>query len=96
MNQDGRTNYNQQKPVWFNESLIAGELDLRPLVAAGEHPVGQVIAGLTQLEKGKIYKLIAPFLPAPLIDKASNLNFDHWVSKEGEDTFAIYFISEQN
>ena len=96
MNQDENTSYNQQKPAWFNETLIAGELDARAMLAAGEHPVNQAIADLNQLEKGKIYKLTAPFLPAPLIDKASSLDFDHWVSKEGEDTFIIYFFPNHN
>ena len=96
MNQDENATYHKQKPGWYNESLIAGELDARAMLAAGEHPVNQVIADLKQLEKGKIYKLTAPFMPAPLIDKASSLNFDHWVNKEGDDTFVIYFFSNQN
>ena len=96
MNQEDKTNYNQQKPVWFSESLIAAELDARAMVAAGGHPVNQVMADLNNLGKGKIYKFTAPFLPGPLIDKVSVLNFDHWVSKEDEDTFVIYFISKQN
>ena len=96
MNQDENATYHKQKPGWYNESLIAGELDARAMLAAGEHPVNQVIADLKQLEKGKIYKLTAPFMPAPLIDKASSLDFDHWVNKEGDDTFVIYFFSNQN
>lgn len=96
MNHDENATYHKQKPGWYNESLIAGELDARAMLAAGEHPVNQVIADLKQLEKGKIYKLTAPFMPAPLIDKASSLNFDHWVNKEGDDTFVIYFFSNQN
>ncbi|MBV2246461.1 MAG: DUF1858 domain-containing protein [Lentimicrobium sp.] len=94
MNQEENTTYNQHKPDWFNESLIAGQLDARAMLTAGEHPVNQVIADLKQLEKGKIYQLTAPFLPAPLIDKASSLNFDHWVSKGAGDAVVIYFISK--
>ncbi|GAB1402932.1 MAG: DUF1858 domain-containing protein [Lentimicrobiaceae bacterium] len=93
MNQQENASYNQQKPQWFNESLIAGELDARPMLAAGEHPVNQVIADLNQLPKGKIYKLTAPFLPAPLIDKASSLNFDHWISKNAGNEVIIYFTA---
>jgi hypothetical protein len=65
------------------------------MLDTGEHPVNQVIADLKQLESGKIYKLTAPFLPAPLIDKAGSLNFDHWVTNEGDETFIIYFFSNQ-
>ena len=85
--------YNTQQPEWYNESLIAGELDARPMLAAGEYPVNQVIADLKMLETGKIYKLTAPFLPAPLIDKASSLNFKHWVTKSDDGTHIIYFTA---
>jgi len=36
-------------------------------------------------------KVIAPFLPAPLIDKASSLEVQHWVEKEGEENYIVYF-----
>lgn len=85
--------YTTEKPAWFDQSLIAGELDARPMLAVGEHPVNQVMADLKTLESGKIYKLSAPFLPAPLIDKASSLNFKHWVAKEDDGSFIIYFTN---
>ncbi|MBK6964061.1 MAG: DUF1858 domain-containing protein [Bacteroidales bacterium] len=93
-NQKENSMYNTEKPAWFDESLIAAGLDARPMLAAGEHPVNQVIADLKILEQGKIYKLVAPFLPAPLIDKAVSLNFDHWVTKQDDDSFIIYFSSK--
>lgn len=93
-NQTENSMYNTEKPGWFDESLIAAELDAGPMLAAGEHPVNQVIADLKSLEQGKIYKLSAPFLPAPLIDKASSLNFNHWVCKAADNSFAIYFSSK--
>jgi uncharacterized protein (DUF2249 family) len=61
------------------------------MLLAGEHPVNQVISDLNKLNPGEIYKLIAPFLPAPLIDKAGSLNFSHWVKQEGDELFIIYF-----
>lgn len=87
--------YNTEKPGWFDESRIATTLDARPMLAAGEHPVNQVIADLKMLELGKIYQLTAPFLPAPLIDKASSLNFDHWITKDPEGVHVIYFSFKQ-
>ena len=86
--------YNTIKPKWFNPDLIAEEFDARDMLAAGEHPVNQVISDLKKLETGKIYKLIAPFLPAPLIDKASSLNFDNWISEEETNIFHVYFIKK--
>ena len=74
------------------EDLVALELDAREMLAAGEQPVNQIIADLKGLEKSKIYKLISPFVPAPAIDKASSLNFQHWIEKIGKEEYNVYFI----
>ncbi len=84
--------YNYSKPDWFSEDLIETEFSAVEMLARGEHPVNQVMADLNDMDKGKIYKLIAPFLPAPLIDKASSLNCQHWIDKKSEGEFYIYFI----
>ena len=88
--------YVTETPAWYSESLIAAELDARPMLAAGEHPVNQVMEDLKVLENGKIYKLTAPFLPAPLIDKASSMNYAHWMKNEDDGSYIIYFIATQN
>ena len=44
---------------------------------------------------GAIYKLSAPFLPAPLIDKGTSLGLDHWLVKEGEESFVVYFYKKK-
>ena len=82
--------YNTKEPGWFSETEIEKEFDTREMLAAGEQPVNQVISDLNHLTAGKIYKLTSPFMPAPLIDKASSLNIDHWVIQEG-DSVVVYF-----
>ena len=52
------------------------------MLAAGEHPVNQVISDLKAMKNQGIYTLISSFIPAPLIDKAKSLQIDHWVVKE--------------
>ncbi|NOY37145.1 MAG: DUF1858 domain-containing protein [Chlorobi bacterium] len=89
---DEESVYNTKKPGWFDESLISREFDIREMLAAGEQPVNQVISDLNELPEGKIYKLIAPFLPAPLIDKASSLGVGHWVDKTQVELFTVYFF----
>ncbi len=84
--------YNYLKPEWFSENLIVTEFSAVEMLARGEHPVNQVMADLNILDQGKIYKLITPFLPAPLIDKAASLSCRHWIDKISEDEFCIYFI----
>lgn len=83
--------YNFEKADWFNEQRIVREFDVRELLSAGEHPVGQVISDLKKLAVGDTYKMTAPFLTAPLIDKASSLGYKHWVNKIDEQQFEIYF-----
>ena len=86
--------YNTVKPAWFREDRISKELDAREMIEAGDQPVNQVIADLNQLPDGSIYKLIAPFLPAPLIDKATSLSLSHWVDHRGAEEYYIYFAKQ--
>jgi hypothetical protein len=83
--------YVTHKPQWFNESKICKELNASAMLAVGEHPVAQVIEDLKGMDVGNIYKLIAPFLPAPLIDKATSLNVQHWIDKKSDEEYLIYF-----
>ncbi|MEA4937668.1 MAG: DUF1858 domain-containing protein [Paludibacter sp.] len=80
------------RPEWFDDAKITQEFDIREMLLAGEQPVNQVISDLNRLNSGEIYQLIAPFLPAPLIEKAGSLNIKHWVKQEKDDLFIIYFL----
>lgn len=86
------TVYNTIKPAWFDEQKVKQVFDVREMLAAGEHPVAQVMADLNILPENTIYKLIAPFLPAPLIDKATSLKAEHWIVKEKNELYFVYFF----
>ncbi len=88
--EEGQYNYN--KPAWFDSEKVFQEFDVREMLANGEHPVAQVMEDLKKLKENGIYKLIAPFLPIPLIDKATGLNFVHWINPQSDELFEIYFI----
>lgn len=83
--------FNTTQPEWFDALKIKSELDVREMLNAGEQPVNQVISELNKLKAEEIYKVIAPFVPAPLIDKALSLKIDHWIKKEDEELFIVYF-----
>ena len=89
------TGYNEEKPEWFENEKVTTKFDAREMLEAGEHPVNQVMSDLRSMKKGEIYELQAPFLPAPLIDKATSISFDHWVVKKGDNEFIIYFSSKE-
>jgi hypothetical protein len=86
-----KVNYNTKQPEWFDDSKVTSELDVREMLNAGEQPVNKVISDLNHLQLDEIYKVIAPFVPAPLIDKSLSLEIDHWVKKEAEELFIVYF-----
>ena len=86
--------YTTEQPDWFSETRVVAELDVRGMLAEGEQPINQVIAELQTLGQGDIYRLVAPFMPAPLVDKASSLGFSHWVTHKDDQEFVIYFCRE--
>ena len=90
---EGATAYCTDRPTWFADAHVVAGLDARPMLAAGEQPVNQVIADLNALGQGDIYRLVAPFMPAPLVDKATSLGVSHWITQEG-DLCVIYFCRE--
>ncbi|MDD3716931.1 MAG: DUF1858 domain-containing protein, partial [Candidatus Marinimicrobia bacterium] len=73
------TSYITAEPEGFDKKKISGELDIHAMLEAGEQPVILVLAELNKLSAGSAYKVSAPFLPAPLIDKAVSLNIRYWV-----------------
>jgi len=86
--------YTTEQPHWYSEARIVAGLDAKGMLAAGEQPVNQVIADLQALERGDIYRLVAPFMPAPLVDKASSLGISHWLTRQDDGGFIIYFCRE--
>ncbi len=79
------------KPKWFDKSRIVKNLDARPILAKGEHPVGTVLEEVEELGSDEIYQLTTPFLPEPLLDKVSKAGFKVWTEQVG-DEFHSYFI----
>ncbi len=86
--------YSTDQPDWFSEARVVAELDAKGMLAAGEQPINQVIADLQALDQGDIYRLVAPFMPAPLVDKASSLGISHWITRQDDGGFTIYFCRE--
>ncbi len=88
----GRIGTEEDKaPPWFNPNHIRRTLDARPMLEQGEHPVGEIMAALSQFQSDEIFHLIVSFYPAPLIEKAASLGFGHYSVQEGPELFHIYF-----
>lgn len=81
----------EELPDWINQLPLYKVLDARLMLEAGEHPVGQVLEDLRKMPNGSRYLLIAPFLPAPLIDKAGSLGAKHYVEQLDHNIFNVHF-----
>jgi hypothetical protein len=83
-----------KRPSWFNPEKIVKQLDARPVIEQGGHPLGDVLTDIRDLNPGDIYELITPFLPAPLIERVVDQGFDAWSKKETEDRIRTYFVKK--
>ncbi len=80
-----------ETPDWVTAGSVKNSLDARPLIEAGEHPMGQVIKALPSLGSGELFQLDTPFLPAPLIDMAREKGYRAWSEEIAEDHFSTWF-----
>ena len=87
---DSKHVYRTARPEWFREERVTGSLDIRTMLEEGEQPLHEVLPAINKLGSGEIFEVVAPFLPAPLIDKSLGLGFSHWVRQEA-DLFHVYF-----
>jgi len=71
------------RPAWVDRVQVVGTLDARQVIAVGEHPLAQVMAAVATLTAGQAYRLITPFVPAPLLDKARAQGLQVWTQEVG-------------
>lgn len=83
--------YNTVEPDWFSRDDISQTIDIRDMLSAGDQPVHEVLSSIKKLEEGAILEIIAPFLPAPLLDKAISMEYQHWIHEVESGEYRIYF-----
>ncbi len=89
---DESIQYKTEQPEWFNEDNIVETIDIREMLNAGEQPVHEVLSAIKKLNEREILKVIAPFIPAPLIDKSLSMDYKHWLNQKAEEEFWVFFI----
>lgn len=50
-------------------TTLLSVIDLRPRIARGEHPIGEVLAAAGSLAPGGVLELVAPFEPRPMLER---------------------------
>jgi len=66
-------------------------LDVRPLIARGEHPMTHVRAAVEGLHPDQGLMLVAPFLPAPLIEMLGSEGFEFRCEPGRQGDWLVYF-----
>jgi hypothetical protein len=84
------TKYVTVCPGWFKSESVAQTIDIRDMLNRGEQPVHEVLAALKKLGENEILEVVAPFVPAPLLDKSLSLGYKHWLDKRSEEEFRVY------
>lgn len=72
-------------PVTFKK------LDVRPLIAKGTEPFATIRARVDSLKTDEGLIVIAPFLPAPLIEKLGSEGFRSSVQHQADGSWAVNF-----
>jgi len=85
------TKYVTTCPEWFRREAVVQTIDIREMLNRDEQPVHEVLAAIKRLSENEILEIIAPFIPAPLLDKTLSLNYKHWLDKKAEGEYRIYF-----
>jgi TusA-related sulfurtransferase len=88
---DTGTKYVTECPVWFRKEAVSQTIDIREMLNKGEQPVHEVLAAIKKLNESEILEIIAPFIPAPLLDKTLSLEYKHWLDKKSDSEYLVYF-----
>lgn len=69
--------------------------DVRPHLARGEEPFPLIRARVDSLKAGEGATIIAPFLPAPLIELLKSEGFASTMERRADGAWAVNFWKEQ-
>jgi uncharacterized protein (DUF2249 family) len=65
--------------------------DVRKLLAQGTEPFPEIRKRIDALKRGEGLAVIAPFLPAPLIEKLRSEGFDTKAEPQPDGSWVTYF-----
>jgi hypothetical protein len=79
-------------PGWFKKEAVVHTVDIGEMLNRGEQPLHVVLSAIKKLNEDEILEIIAPFVPAPLLDKTLSLAYKHWLDKKSEQDYRVYFM----
>ncbi len=84
------TQNKNKKPVWTENIKL--KYDAREDLENGVHPINKVMTETNSMNKGEVYLLITPFVPAPLLDILVNKGFEVYTEKINSAEVRNYFL----
>ncbi len=76
------------------KSIIFKTLDVRPNLARGEEPLPLIRSRVNALTPGHGVTIIAPFMPAPLIELLKSEGFPATIERRHDGAWAVSFWRE--
>lgn len=76
------------------KSIIFKTLDVRPNLARGEEPLPLIRSRVNALTPGHGVTIIAPFMPAPLIELLKSEGFQATIERRHDGAWAVSFWRE--
>jgi len=86
---------NFQEPEWFNVGNVTIRFDATKLINAGQNPMQEIFRHLEMTEKGKVFMLSTPFVPAPIIELIHKKGYTHYCHQNEQEMWNTYFLSKQ-
>lgn len=74
-----------------SQTVQMTELDVRPMLAAGEEPFDVIMATARQVPAGGVLALTAPFDPVPLYSVLARQGFAHRTEEGPDGAFVVRF-----
>ena len=71
--------------------LPAYELDVRPILKAGDEPFSTIMEAVARLEPGQSLRLLAPFKPVPLFGVLGARGFEPHAREIGDGDWEVLF-----
>ncbi len=78
------------EPEWVREGTVVETIDADAMLAAGEVPLGTVVAAAGRLSAGSLVKVTSGFRPQPLIEALRNAGRRVHCSQEGPERFVTF------
>ncbi|HVZ77833.1 MAG TPA: DUF2249 domain-containing protein [Gemmatimonadaceae bacterium] len=76
-------------PAWLTGPVV--ELDVRPLLAAGQEPFPVIMEAVGALGADQVLLLRAPFEPVPLFAVLARRGFEHYAQQQAADDWCVWF-----